>query len=112
MLYRDYSREPGQWIPNRYGGRENLEAIDFLRRMNRLVGTERPEAITAAEESTSFFGVTLPPEDGGLGFHYKWNMGWMNDTLAYMREDPVYRRYHHNRPVSYTHLTLPTNREV
>ena len=97
MLYRDYSREPGQWIPNRYGGRENLEAIDFLRRMNRLVGTERPEAITAAEESTSFFGVTLPPEDGGLGFHYKWNMGWMNDTLAYMREDPVYRRYHHNR---------------
>ncbi|MFT4189948.1 MAG: 1,4-alpha-glucan branching protein GlgB [Comamonas sp.] len=97
MLYRDYSRPPGQWLPNKLGGRENLEAIDFLRRMNRLVGTERPGAITVAEESTSFPGTTLPPEDGGLGFHYKWNLGWMNDTLAYLREDPIYRRHHHDR---------------
>lgn len=97
MLYRDYSRQPGQWLPNRHGGRENLEAIAFLRSMNRLVGTERPEAVTAAEESTDFPGVTLPPEAGGLGFHYKWNLGWMNDTLAYMREDPVFRRHHHDR---------------
>ncbi|MDQ7956032.1 MAG: 1,4-alpha-glucan branching protein GlgB [Pseudomonadota bacterium] len=97
MLYRDYSRAAGQWVPNEQGGRENLEAIDFLRRMNRVVGTERPGAMTIAEESTSFPGVTRPPEDGGLGFHYKWNMGWMNDTLAYAHTDPVYRRHHHRQ---------------
>lgn len=97
MLYRDYSRREGEWIRNRHGGRENLEAIDFLRDMNRLVGRERPGAATIAEESTAFPGVTLPPEVGGLGFHYKWNMGWMNDTLAYLREDPINRRYHHDR---------------
>jgi 1,4-alpha-glucan branching enzyme len=97
MLYRDYSRAPGAWLPNRHGGRENLEAIAFLRRMNQLVGSEQPQAITLAEESTAFPGVTLPPEAGGLGFHYKWNLGWMNDTLAYMRLDPVYRRHHHDR---------------
>ena len=97
MLYRDYSRRDGEWVPNRFGGRENLEAIDFLRDMNRLVGAERPGAATIAEESTAFPGVTLPPDTGGLGFHYKWNMGWMNDTLAYLREDPVNRRYHHDR---------------
>jgi 1,4-alpha-glucan branching enzyme len=95
MLYRDYSRQPGQWVPNAKGGRENLEAIDFLQRMNQVVGVERPGAVTAAEESTSYPGVTRPPEHGGLGFHYKWNMGWMNDTLAYAGIDPVYRRHHH-----------------
>jgi 1,4-alpha-glucan branching enzyme len=97
MLYRDYSRKPGEWVPNAYGGRENLEAIDFLRRMNHVVGVERPGAITLAEESTSFPGVTRPPEDGGLGFHYKWNMGWMNDTLAYAGTDPVHRKHHHQQ---------------
>lgn len=101
MLYRDYSREPGQWIPNAKGGRENLEAIDFLRRMNRVVGVEQPGTVTIAEESTSFPGVTRPPSDdgkgGGLGFHYKWNMGWMNDTLAYAGTDPVHRKHHHQK---------------
>ncbi len=97
MLYRDYSRKEGEWVPNQYGGRENLEAIEFLRRMNRLVCAERPEAITAAEESTSFPNVSRPLEMGGLGFHYKWNMGWMNDTLRYMQEDPVNRKYHHDK---------------
>ncbi|MGJ7495118.1 1,4-alpha-glucan branching protein GlgB [Variovorax sp. RT4R15] len=97
MLYRDYSREPGEWVPNAQGGRENLEAIDFLRSMNRVVGVERPGAMTIAEESTSFPGVTRPPEDGGLGFHYKWNMGWMNDTLAYAGIDPLHRKHHHQK---------------
>ena len=97
MLYRDYSRAPGQWLPNAEGGRENLEAIDFLRRANRVVGMERPGAITVAEESTSFPGVTRPPEHGGLGFHFKWNMGWMNDTLAYTGIDPVHRAHHHQQ---------------
>ncbi|MEY4737050.1 MAG: hypothetical protein RL302_1369 [Pseudomonadota bacterium] len=101
MLYRDYSRAEGQWIPNKHGGRENLEAIDFLRRMNYTVGTERPGAITMAEESTSFPGVSRPPspdlQSGGLGFHYKWNMGWMHDTLQYTSLDPVHRRHHHNQ---------------
>ncbi|MBO9515511.1 MAG: 1,4-alpha-glucan branching protein GlgB [Variovorax sp.] len=95
MLYRDYSRPAGEWVPNAHGGRENLEAIDFLRRMNHVVGTECPGAITIAEESTSFAGVTRPPGQGGLGFHYKWNMGWMNDTLRYAGLDPVHRRHHH-----------------
>ena len=97
MLYRDYSRKSGQWVPNMLGGRENLEAIDFLRRMNHVVGVERPGTMTIAEESTSFPGVTRPPELGGLGFHYKWNMGWMNDTLAYAGLDPVYRKHHHQQ---------------
>ena len=101
MLYRDYSRQEGQWIPNRHGGRENLEAIEFLRRMNFIVGTERPGAITLAEESTSFPGVSRPPsadlQSGGLGFHYKWNMGWMHDTLQYAALDPVYRKHHQNQ---------------
>ena len=97
MLYRDYSRGPGQWLPNVDGGRENLEAIAFLKRMNHVVGVERPGAITVAEESTSFPGVTRPPEDGGLGFHYKWNMGWMNDTLDYAGLDPVHRKHHHRK---------------
>ena len=96
MLYRDYSRAPGEWIPNEYGERENLEAIAFLRKMNEVVGTERWEAVTFAEESTSFPGVSRPVWGGGLGFHYKWNMGWMNDTLDYMQKDPAYRKYHHD----------------
>ena len=98
MLYRDYSRGHGQWRPNHLGGRENLEAIAFLRRLNRTIGVERPEAIMIAEESTSFPGVTRPPADdcqsGGLGFHYKWNMGWMNDTLRYIARAPIHRRWH------------------
>jgi 1,4-alpha-glucan branching enzyme len=98
MLYRDYSRAEGQWVPNIYGGRENLEAIAFLKRVNHEVGYAPgvPGAITIAEESTAWPGVTARPEDGGLGFNFKWNMGWMHDTLHYMQEDPVYRRYHHH----------------
>jgi 1,4-alpha-glucan branching enzyme len=96
MLYRDYSREPGEWSPNYQGGRENLEAIAFLKRMNEIVGTERPEAVTAAEESTAWPMVSRPPSMGGLGFHYKWNMGWMHDTLEYMKRDPSHRRFHHD----------------
>ncbi|MCP5289306.1 MAG: 1,4-alpha-glucan branching protein GlgB [Burkholderiaceae bacterium] len=97
MLYRDYSRDEGQWVPNVHGGRENLEAIALLRRVNEVLGAECPGAITLAEESTAFPGVSAPTWSGGLGFHYKWNMGWMHDTLAYMREDPVHRRWHHDR---------------
>ncbi|MDB5778765.1 MAG: glycogen branching enzyme [Polaromonas sp.] len=96
MLYRDYSRKPGEWIPNRHGGRENLETIEFLKRMNEVIGAERPQAVTLAEESTSFPGVSRPTVSGGLGFHYKWNMGWMHDTLQYMARDPVHRRHHQN----------------
>ena len=96
MLYRDYSREPGQWVPNIHGGRENLEAIGFFRRLNEVVGAERPQAVTLAEESTAFAGVSRPTWGGGLGFHYKWNMGWMNDTLSYIARDPIHRRYHHH----------------
>jgi len=95
MLYRDYSRKPGEWLPNVHGGRENLEAIAFLKRMNEVVGSERPQALTIAEESTSFPAVSRPTYLGGLGFHCKWNMGWMHDTLQYMARDPVHRRYHH-----------------
>ncbi|MCW9733784.1 1,4-alpha-glucan branching protein GlgB [Avibacterium sp. 20-15] len=97
MIYRDYSRADGEWIPNQYGGRENLEAIEFLKHTNYVIGTENAGAITIAEESTSFAGVTHPPQDGGLGFHFKWNMGWMNDTLSYMRKDPIYRQHHHDQ---------------
>ena len=97
MLYRDYSRPAGQWLPNAQGGRENLEAISLLRRINEQIGADAPGAITLAEESTSFPGVSAPTSAGGLGFHYKWNMGWMNDTLRYMREDPLHRRWHHDK---------------
>jgi 1,4-alpha-glucan branching enzyme len=96
MLYRDYSRKPGEWVPNIHGGRENLEAIAFLQRMNEVVGVERPQAVTVAEESTAFPNVSRPVYAGGLGFHYKWNMGWMHDTLQYMERDPVHRRHHQN----------------
>jgi len=95
MLYRDYSRKAGEWVPNVHGGRENLEAIAFLRRVNEVVGIERPQAVTLAEESTAFPAVSRPTDHGGLGFHYKWNMGWMHDTLQYIRRDPVHRRHHH-----------------
>ena len=95
MLYRDYSRKHGEWIPNVHGGRENLEAISFLKRMNEIVGGERPQAVTLAEESTAFPAVSRPTYAGGLGFHYKWNMGWMHDTLSYMARDPLYRKHHH-----------------
>ncbi len=94
MLYRDYSRKAGEWIANEHGGRENLEAIAFLRRMNEVVGGERPQAITLAEESTAFPGVSRPTYAGGLGFHYKWNMGWMHDTLQYIQRDPAHRKHH------------------
>lgn len=96
MLYLDYSRTAGEWIPNRYGGRENLEAIAFLRRCNAVVGTQYPDVCMMAEESTSWPMVSRPPYVGGLGFHLKWDMGWMHDTLAYMHVDPVFRQYHHN----------------
>jgi 1,4-alpha-glucan branching enzyme len=96
MLYLDYSRKPGQWIPNQYGGRENLEAIAFLRQVNDLVHHHHPGGRMIAEESTSFAGVTKPTKDGGLGFDYKWNMGWMNDTLRYFAKEPIVRRHHHN----------------
>ena len=95
MLYRDYSRKAGEWVPNVHGGRENLEAIGFLKRMNEVLGQARPQAITLAEESTAFPAVSRPTFAGGLGFHYKWNMGWMHDTLQYMARDPVHRRHHH-----------------
>ena len=95
MLYRDYSRKAGEWIPNAQGGRENLEAIALLKRTNEVVGGERPQAVTLAEESTAFPGVSRPTYAGGLGFHYKWNMGWMHDTLQYMARDPIHRPFHH-----------------
>jgi 1,4-alpha-glucan branching enzyme len=96
MLYLDYSRQEGQWIPNRFGGRENLDAIGFVQQLNSLTHGEHPGTMTAAEESTSFPGVSRPVHLGGLGFTYKWNMGWMHDMLQYVREDPVHRRWHHN----------------
>jgi 1,4-alpha-glucan branching enzyme len=95
MLYRDYSRKAGEWVPNVHGGRENLEAIALLQRVNEVIGSECPQAVTLAEESTAFPGVSRPTDAGGLGFHYKWNMGWMHDTLQYMGRDPIHRPYHH-----------------
>ncbi len=100
MLYLDYSREQDDWIPNPYGGRENLDAIEFLKRFNTVVYQEFPDAMTFAEESTSWPMVSRPTYLGGLGFGYKWNMGWMHDTLTYMSKDPIHRRFHHS------HLTF------
>ncbi|HZT88046.1 MAG TPA: 1,4-alpha-glucan branching protein GlgB [Stellaceae bacterium] len=97
MLYRDYSRREGEWIPNRYGGRENLESVAFLQDLRRTIDARCPGAILVAEESTAWPGVTRTPDEGGLGFHYKWNMGWMHDTLDYMSREPVHRKYHHDR---------------
>ena len=96
MLYLDYSRKEGEWIPNAFGGRENLEAIDFLRHFNNVVKEEVPGAMTVAEESTSWGGVSRPASEGGLGFTFKWNMGWMHDTLQYFSKEPVHRKYHQN----------------
>ncbi|HSL17032.1 MAG TPA: 1,4-alpha-glucan branching protein GlgB [Methylomirabilota bacterium] len=97
MLYLDYSRREGEWIPNRYGGRENLEAVDFLKRFNEVVYGEHPRAVTVAEESTAWPMVSRPTYLGGLGFGLKWNMGWMHDTLTYLSHDPVHRPYHHGK---------------
>jgi 1,4-alpha-glucan branching enzyme len=97
MLYLDYSRPEGEWIPNQFGGRENLEAVSFLQQLNTLTHGRVPGSITIAEESTSWPAVSRPTYVGGLGFTYKWNMGWMHDMLQYMQQDPVYRRFHHNR---------------
>jgi 1,4-alpha-glucan branching enzyme len=96
MLYRDYSRQPGQWVPNVHGGRENLEAVSFLRELNTLIGAEGEGAVVIAEESTAWPGVTSPAHQGGLGFHFKWNMGWMHDTLGYFARDPIHRGHHAN----------------
>ncbi len=97
MLYLDYSREPGDWVPNEYGGNENLEAIDFLRELNTVVQSRHPGCLTIAEESTSWPQVSRPVWLGGLGFNMKWNMGWMHDTLQYMSKEPVHRHYHHDQ---------------
>jgi len=97
MLYLDYSRREGEWLPNRHGGRENLGAIDFLRQFTETVHAEAPGCVTIAEESTAWPGVTTPVRDGGLGFTFKWNMGWMHDTLSYFERDPVHRRFHQDR---------------
>lgn len=97
MIYLDYSREPGQWTPNAFGGRENLEAVDFLKEMNATVYKRVPGVVTVAEESTSWPGVTQPTYLGGLGFGLKWNMGWMNDALRYLNQEPIYRQYHHDK---------------
>jgi 1,4-alpha-glucan branching enzyme len=96
MLYLDYSRQPGQWVPNQFGGRENLDAVSFLQEVNATCYRRAPGIMMIAEESTAWPGVTRPVHLGGLGFGFKWNMGWMNDTLAYLQRDPIYRQYHHN----------------
>jgi 1,4-alpha-glucan branching enzyme len=109
MLYRDYSRSEGQWVPNKDGGRENYEAIAMMRRMNIMVYGECPGVVTIAEESTAFPGVSRPADWGGLGFGFKWNMGWMNDTLSYMQRDPVYRKYHHHQMTFGLHYAWSEN---
>ncbi|WAZ24207.1 1,4-alpha-glucan branching enzyme [Streptomyces cinnabarinus] len=96
MLYLDYSREPGQWVPNVFGGRENLDAVAFLQEMNATVYRRAPGVVTIAEESTAWDGVTRPTDSGGLGFGLKWNMGWMHDSLGYLSHEPVHRKYHHH----------------
>jgi 1,4-alpha-glucan branching enzyme len=96
MLYRDYSRNAGEWVPNIHGGRENLESVEFLKRLNMLVTERCPGAMTIAEESTAWPGVSAPVSQGGLGFSFKWNMGWMHDTLQYVERDPIYRSWHHD----------------
>jgi 1,4-alpha-glucan branching enzyme len=97
MLYLDYSRNAGEWVPNEFGGRENLHAVSLLKRLNEVVTAEFPGVVTIAEESTSWPGVSRPVWTGGLGFTFKWNMGWMHDSLKYMQTDPIFRRYHHDK---------------
>ncbi len=109
MLYRDYSRRAGEWVPNVHGGRENLEAIQFLKRMNEIVYGEDSSIMTIAEESTAWPGVSRPTSDGGLGFGYKWNMGWMHDTLEYMKLDPIYRRHEHHKMTFGLHYAFSEN---
>nr|WP_242500412.1 1,4-alpha-glucan branching protein GlgB [Tropicimonas sp. IMCC6043] len=109
MLYRDYSRKEGEWIPNIHGGRENLEAISLLQRTNTICYGEVPGIMTAAEESTSFPGVSKPVDTGGLGFGFKWNMGWMNDTLDYVSRDPIHRRHHHHQMTFGIHYAFSEN---
>ncbi|MBA3004922.1 MAG: 1,4-alpha-glucan branching protein GlgB [Desulfurivibrio sp.] len=96
MLYLDYARNEGDWVPNIYGGKENIDAIEFIKHMNSIIYKRYPDILMIAEESTSFFGVSKPLDWGGLGFGYKWNMGWMNDSLAYFSKEPIFRKYHHN----------------
>lgn len=109
MLYRDYSRDAGQWVPNKDGGRENYEAIAVLQRMNITAYGEVAGVVTIAEESTAFSGVSRPVSNGGLGFGFKWNMGWMNDTLSYMHKDPIYRKYHHHQMTFGLHYAWSEN---
>ncbi|SFA75306.1 1,4-alpha-glucan branching enzyme [Poseidonocella pacifica] len=109
MLYRDYSREDGQWVPNKDGGRENYEAISLLQRVNTETYSENPGIMTIAEESTSYPKVSAPVHEGGLGFGYKWNMGWMNDTLEYIKKDPIHRKYHHNQMTFGLHYAFSEN---
>ncbi len=109
MLYRDYSRKEGEWVPNKYGGRENLEAIAFLQRTNAVAYGDVPGIMMIAEESTAFPGVSGAVDAGGLGFGFKWNMGWMNDTLKYMGEDPVHRKYHHDKMTFGLHYAFSEN---
>ncbi|MDA7427573.1 1,4-alpha-glucan branching protein GlgB [Primorskyibacter aestuariivivens] len=109
MLYRDYSRKDGEWIPNEHGGRENLEAIAFMQRANTVAYGEAPGVMTIAEESTAFPGVSAPADSGGLGFGFKWNMGWMNDTLSYMQQDPIHRKYHHHKMTFGLHYAFSEN---
>ncbi len=111
MLYLDYSRNEGEWIPNRHGGRENLEAIDFLRQLNDAVAAEHPDVITIAEESTAWPMVTGSTAAGGLGFSYKWDMGWMHDTLQYLRREPVHRQFHHDE-ITFRSMYANTERFV
>ena len=109
MLYRDYSRQEGEWVPNQHGGNETLEAIALLKRTNEIAYGEMPGIMTIAEESTAFPGVSAPTDAGGLGFGFKWNMGWMNDTLAYMCEDPINRKYHHHKMTFGLHYAFLEN---
>ena len=109
MLYRDYSRPEGEWIPNEHGGNENLGAIDFLEEFNRRVYTNHPDAVTIAEESTAWPGVSRSTDDGGLGFGFKWDMGWMNDTLRYISREPIHREYHHSELTFRMHYAFSEN---
>ncbi|TMV86340.1 1,4-alpha-glucan branching protein GlgB [Thioclava sp. BHET1] len=109
MLYRDYSRKEGQWLPNRDGGRENYEAIDLLKRVNTVTYGEMPGIMTVAEESTAFPAVSRPVDHGGLGFGFKWNMGWMNDSLSYIQKDPIHRKHHHHQMSFSLHYAFSEN---